>query len=139
MLRSHNKSIIQILGRNPIHPFPARMAPGIALEALGDSKASLRVLDPMVGSGTVLAVACANGHQALGIDLDPLAVLIAGVWTRPINAGRVRNKAAEVLDQARGKFRAITARQAYPFNSDDKTQKFIRYWFDAHARRQLAV
>lgn len=84
-------------------------------------------------------MARANGHQALGIDLDPLAVLLAGVWTRPINAGRVRTKAAEVLDQARGKFRAITARQAYPFKSDDETQKFIRYWFDAHARRQLAV
>jgi hypothetical protein len=72
MLKSHNKSILEALGRNPIHPFPARMAPGIALEALGESKAPLRVLDPMVGSGTVLAVARARGHHAFGVDLDPL-------------------------------------------------------------------
>lgn len=61
MLKSHNKTILEILGRNPIHPFPARMAPGIALEALGDSETKLRVLDPMVGSGTVLAVAPKKG------------------------------------------------------------------------------
>src|SRR5436190_8345850 len=101
MLKSHNKTIFEILGRNPIHPFPARMAPGIALEALGDSKVPLRVLDPMTGSGTVLAVARANGHRAFGIDLDPLAVLLAGVWTRTVDATQVREKATEVLDRAK--------------------------------------
>jgi SAM-dependent methyltransferase len=139
MLRSHNKSINQILGRNPIHPFPARMAPGIALEALGDSKAALRVLDPMVGSGTVLAVACANGHEAFGIDLDPLAVLLASVWTRPLNAGRTRSRASGALNQAKETFRKIVTREAYPINSDDETREFIRYWFDPYARRQLAA
>ena len=53
MLRSHHKTIFETLGRSPIHPFPARMAPGIALDALGQSKTPLRVLDPMAGSGTV--------------------------------------------------------------------------------------
>ncbi|MDG7002209.1 MAG: hypothetical protein JRN15_24180 [Nitrososphaerota archaeon] len=113
------------------------MAPGIALEALGESKASLQVLDPMVGSGTVLAVASANGHQAIGVDLDPLAVLLASVWTRPVDARRIRNKATEVLDQAKREFRIITSGHAYPAKTDDETHKFIRYWFDAYARRQL--
>src|SRR5271157_965087 len=133
MLKSHKKSINQILGRSPIHPFPARMAPGIALEALGDSKAALRVLDPMVGSGTVLAVACANGHEAFGIDLDPLAVLLASVWTRPLNGDRTWSKASEVLDQAKGRFYKTATRQAYPVDSDDETRRFIRYWFDPYA------
>src|SRR5262245_5226228 len=94
MLKSHRKTIFEILGRHPIHPFPARMAPGIALEALGDGKEQLRVLDPMVGSGTVLAVARANGHRAFGVDLDPLAVLLAGVWTRTAEPDRINEKAA---------------------------------------------
>src|SRR6266446_6123248 len=98
MLKSHKKSILEILGRNPIHPFPARMAPGIALEALGESKAPLRILDPMAGSGTVLAVARSKGHRAFGLDVDPLAVLLAGVWTRTVDVERVNEKAAEVLD-----------------------------------------
>ena len=101
MLKSHKKTILETLGRNPIHPFPARMAPGIALEALGESETPLRVLDPMAGSGTVLAVARAKGHRAFGIDLDPLAVLLAGVWTRTVDAERVNDKAAEVLSVCR--------------------------------------
>src|SRR5882757_5621447 len=104
MLRSHSKTIFETLGRNPIHPFPARMAPGIALEALGQNKAPLRVLDPMAGSGTVLAVARANGHRAFGVDLDPLAVLLAGVWTRTVDTERMNDKAAQVLDRAKAAF-----------------------------------
>lgn len=139
MLDFHSKTIFEALGRKPIHPFPARMAPGIALEALGECNTPLRVLDPMVGSGTVLAVARANGHRAFGLDLDPLAVLLAKVWTRTVDAVRVADTAGIVLERARSAFRASTSGQAYPLRSDDETRKFTRYWFDGYARRQLAA
>src|ERR1700733_15468557 len=139
MLKSHRKTILQTLGRNPIHPFPARMAPGIALEALGKSKIPLKVLDPMVGSGTVLAVARAKGHRAFGVDIDPLAVLLAGVWTRTVDPQEANEKAAEVLDRAKMSFARLPSGLAYPAGSDDETRKFIRYWFDDYARRQLAA
>src|SRR5579862_8629482 len=139
MLRSHHKTIFEILGRHPIHPFPARMAPGIALEALGESKKPLLVLDPMAGSGTVLAVARANGHRACGVDLDPLAVLLAGVWTRSIDAADVTDKAEEVLSRARARMKTLPVSQAYPPDSDEETRSFIRYWFDSYVRRQLAA
>jgi DNA modification methylase len=139
MLKSHKKTILETLGRSPIHPFPARMAPGIALDALGESKTPLKVLDPMAGSGMVVAVARANGHKAFGVDLDPLAVLLASVWTRTIDARRVNGKAAEVLDRAKEALGPLPSRLAYPAGSDDETRKFIRYWFDENARRQLAA
>lgn len=139
MIRSHTKTIAETLGRGPIHPFPARMAPGIALEALGDSKTPLRVLDPMAGSGTVLAVARAKGHRAFGVDLDPLAVLLAGVWTRTVDVEAVTEKASEVLDRAKAAFRLLPSGSAYPAKSDEDTRKFIRYWFDDYARGQLAA
>jgi DNA modification methylase len=139
MLKSHKKTIFETLGRNPIHPFPARMAPGIALEALGGCKRPLRVLDPMAGSGTVLAVARSKGHRAFGTDLDPLAVLLAGVWTRTIDPDRVNDKAAEVLDRAKATFTRLPSGCAYPASSDEETRKFIRYWFDDYSRRQLAA
>src|ERR1700677_2170233 len=119
MLRSHNKTIFETLGRRPIHPFPARMAAGIALEALGEKKKPLRVLDPMAGSGTVLAVARANGHRAFGVDLDPLAVLLAGVWTQALAAARAQYKAAEVLARAKNAFGLLPAGKAYPADSDN--------------------
>jgi SAM-dependent methyltransferase len=139
MLKSHNKTILETVGRSPIHPFPARMAPGIALEALGESKTPLRVLDPMAGSGTVLAVARANGHHALGVDIDPLAVLLASVWTRTIDPTEANERADEVLARAKLRFAAIPSGRAYPAGSDEDTRAFIRYWFDDYARRQLAV
>lgn len=139
MLKSHKKTILETLGRNPIHPFPARMAPGIALEALGKGSGTLRVLDPMAGSGTVLAVARANGHRAFGVDLDPLSVLLADVWTRTVNAELIRDKAYEILHRAKSAFDLLPAGQAYPAGSDGETRDFIRYWFDEYARRQLTA
>ena len=139
MLRSDSKTIFEALGRNPIHPFPARMAPGIALDALGNSREPLRVLDPMTGSGTVLAVARAKGHRAFGVDLDPLAVLLAGVWTRTVDAERVIDKAEDVFSRAHACMRQLAVSQAYPPHADEETRRFIRYWFDDYVRRQLAA
>lgn len=139
MLKFHKKTILETLGRKPIHPFPARMAPGIALEALGESRLPLRVLDPMVGSGTVLAVARAKGHRAFGVDLDPLAVLLASVWTRTVDVERVISKGDAVLERARSVFGSLPSSRAYPTGSDEETCRFTRYWFDAYARRQLTA
>jgi len=138
MLKSHRKTILEALGRSPIHPFPARMAPGIALDAIGDDK-ELRVLDPMAGSGTVLAVARSKGHRAFGFDLDPLAVLLASVWTQSVDADDISTEAEEVLARARRRFHSLTTGSAYPDGSDEETRAFIRYWFDDYARRQLAA
>src|ERR1044072_253056 len=113
MLRGHQKTVYQALGRHPIHPFPARMSPGIALAALGNAGPGLRVLDPMAGSGTALAVARANGHPALGFDLDPLAVLLAGVWTSTVDPTDVLNRASDVLNRARQGFPDVSLRDAY--------------------------
>jgi DNA modification methylase len=134
----HNRTILETLGRHPIHPFPARMAPGIALDALGEIDGPITVLDPMAGSGTVLAVARANGHRAIGFDLDPLAVLLAGVWTRSINPDAAIESASEVLHRAKGFLKSLPQGMAYPINADEETRRFIRYWFDGYARRQLS-
>jgi SAM-dependent methyltransferase len=137
MTRSDRKSIFEALGREFVHPFPARMAPGIALEVLAEAKKPLRVLDPMMGSGTVPAVARSKGHRAIGIDIDPLAVLMSTVWTRAVNTEEVRDKADEVLDRAKGIFATLSQCDAYPRHADYRTRRFVTYWFDGYARRQL--
>ena len=137
MSRTNNKTLYDILGRNSVHPFPARMAPDIALDVIADCKESLRVLDPMSGSGTVLAVARANRHHAIGVDTDPLAVLISRVWTTSIDSDALRQRAVEVFAAARETFESLRARDAYPMNADEHTRQFIRFWFDVRARRQL--
>ena len=91
-----------------------------------------------MGSGTVLAVARSKGHQAIGFDIDPLAVLISKVWVTAIQPRAVQQKAIEVLDRAQEVFRKLPTRDAYPAHADEETRRFVAYWFDGYARRQLA-
>ena len=133
------ETIYDTLGRESVHPFPARMAPGLALEAVSGQGSSLRVLDPMMGSGTVLALARLEGHRAIGCDIDPLAVLISRVWTTSIDPESVLKRAEQVLLRARDRFCRIRCRDAYPQGADGETRKFVAYWFDDYARRQLAA
>ena len=138
MNQSREKSVFEILSRDSVHPFPARMAPGLALDVIAECRRPLRILDPMSGSGTVLAVADAKGHHAVGVDIDPLAVLISRVWTTAINVEAVQDAAATALEHARRIFTSLPTRDAYPRNADSETRQFTRYWFDDYARRQLA-
>ena len=138
MNQSREKSVYAILGRDSVHPFPARMAPGLTLDVIADCQGPLRILDPMSGSGTVLAVAHSKGHHAVGVDLDPLAVLISRVWTTAVDVEAVQDAATTVLEHARRIFTSLPTRDAYPKNADSETRQFTRHWFDDYARRQLA-
>src|SRR3954464_11157502 len=104
MSKAYKKTIYETLGRDPVHPFPARMAPGIAFDIIAAEPEPIRILDPMMGSGTVLAVARAHGHKAIGVDIAPLAVLLARVWTTVVDVAAVEEKAVEVLARARNDF-----------------------------------
>lgn len=133
---AYKKTVYQALGRESVHPFPARMAPGIALDAMRQ-KTNLRVLDPMMGSGTVLALARARGHHAFGVDIDPLAVLMTRAWTTALDHAATVDEARAVLARAMVRYAKFSATDAWPLESDEETRAFAAYWFDGEARRQL--
>lgn len=65
------------------HSYPARLHPLTARRLIeGFSKENSRVLDPFCGSGTVVVEARALGRQALGSDLNPLAVELSWLKSR---------------------------------------------------------
>jgi site-specific DNA-methyltransferase (cytosine-N4-specific) len=71
-----------------LHSYPARFIPQIPRELIrlfhpGDQSA---VLDPFCGCGTTLVEAVGAGIPAVGLDLNPLAVLISKVKTTPLSA-----------------------------------------------------
>jgi len=75
------------------HPLLAGMNPAVAralLPLLGLGRGQ-RVLDPFVGSGTVLVEAAAAGLEGLGVDISPLAAFIAThhAWTEGTAADRL--------------------------------------------------
>jgi DNA modification methylase len=119
----------------PIHPFPARMAPEIALAALSNLPTGSIVLDPMTGSGTAVRFASEKGHQGIAFDRDPLAVLMTKVWTTPICTKCLRGTAADVADAAA---RLNPSLIHLPWiDNDQETGEFVSYWFGMSQRDDL--
>ena len=117
-----------------IHPFPARMAPDLALSSL-ERLAYGVVLDPMSGSGTVARAAQAKGLSAIGFDLDPLAVLISKVSTTFIDD--------EIVESSWMKFRdALKNLQCEAvvldwMDDSPDAVRFVNFWFAEKQRYSL--
>lgn len=116
----------------PIHPFPARMAPELAIREIARLREGT-VLDPMAGSGTVLREASDRGHHAVGYDVDPLAVLMVRVWTTPVSDAAIERTVKCVLRSA---LRASEVNLPW-IDRDKETLDFTRYWFGLKQRRRL--
>jgi len=79
------------LSIHSMHPYPARFIQEIprALIELFPPPPGTSVLDPFCGSGTTLVEAQNRNIDSLGIDLHPLACLIARVKTCPLTGDLV--------------------------------------------------
>ena len=85
--------------------YPALMVPSLQ-SAIFDAvlpalPASAAVLDPFVGSGTTLAEARSRSLSFMGIDINPLAVLISSVKAGPMTTAAFVRRAREVELAAR--------------------------------------
>lgn len=108
------------------------MAPELALNGLSGLNEGDVVLDPMTGSGTVCRQASDNGLRAIGLDMDPLSVLMTRTWTSPQANDVTRAFAADVLIEAR------TLSDEVPLHwFDAETEAFTRFWFSDRQRCDL--
>ena len=116
------------------HAYPARMHPATAARLIESFVPPERiVLDPFCGSGTVLVEALRQGRPSIGTDLNPLAVALSALKTRPRPPGELDalvSAAKRVAAFADGRRKAKAgATQRYP-NID-------REAFDAHVLLEL--
>lgn len=125
--------MIHVMAALPIHPFPARMAPEVALSHCCALDAGSIVLDPMAGSGTVLRMAAEQGLIGLGFDADPLAVLMARVWTTPVDPHALRRAAHDIVAEVASL--SLESALLPWIDQDSATSAFIDYWFGP--RQQL--
>lgn len=119
-----------------IHPFAARMASELLDDHLSRLSPGSTVLDPMCGSGTVLKKAVELGHNAIGFDMDPLAVLMTKVALTAID----RNKALSLLRSILRNIDSNAKSTELPkwIEKCNETTAFVKFWFGLKQRRRLS-
>jgi site-specific DNA-methyltransferase (cytosine-N4-specific) len=78
-----------------IYRYPAMMVAPVVRRLIDDYspvKDGGRLLDPFCGSGSALVEAMLHGMASVGVDLNPLAVLLARVKTTPLDPDRIRRE-----------------------------------------------
>jgi hypothetical protein len=140
---------------HPFHGYPARLHPATArvlVELVGQGAGRSPLVDPFCGSGTVLVEARAAGLAAVGVDLNPLAVLVAHAktWTVPAPRRKLLHRVGhEITGQVLAAGKA--ARRSHPdgaapaplrrpagFDPNARNRRLAR-WFAPHVRRELEL
>lgn len=121
--------------RDYVHGFctyPAMMVPkmqremlDVCLEHLQDT--SIRLLDPFAGSGTILVEGMLRGLNIVGIDINPLAILLCKAKTTILNPTTLHEKTVQL-------FAWITIHDKTPLYKFDGINK----WFTNQAISDLS-
>ncbi len=110
------------------------MAPELALNSL-QSLQTGTVLDPMTGSGTVARLAKSRSLNALGFDLDPLAVLISKVGTTAVDDEAIERQSLILLSAARS-LKDSDACLDW-IDGDAEAERYVEFWFGGSQRADL--
>ncbi|HET7500042.1 MAG TPA: hypothetical protein VFK02_03540 [Kofleriaceae bacterium] len=141
---------------HPFHSYPARLHPATARvlvelvgSGVGHGAGDAPIVDPFCGSGTALVEARAAGRPAVGVDLNPLAVLVARAktWTAPARRRKELHQigheiTGRVLAAGRAARRsgAESAPMRRPAGFDPNARnRRLASWFAPHVRRELEL
>lgn len=122
-----------------LHPYPARMIPQIARRLIEMySLSGDKVLDPFCGSGGVLVESVLRGRESFGIDINPLACLLARVKSTPLNPELLMNcweklRASIEKNIIAARFKQINV-EVPEFRGTN-----IQYWFKPYMIEELSI
>lgn len=113
------------------HKYPAKFIPHIPKWAIGkylNGNKDKNILDPFCGSGTTLVEGVLAGYNVIGVDIDPLSVMISKVKTTRIDENEL-NKISSWL------IKEIKANKKGNYKPDCET---IEHWFTKEAIKNLS-
>ena len=111
-----------------IHPYTAKLIPQIPRYFMKKyAQGNCVIFDPFCGSGTSLLEAVCQKKEAVGIDLNPLAVLISKVKTTPIDSEDLSLS----VDLVKNELKKCNYRSKVEFPNKD-------YWFCRVAQDELS-
>lgn len=118
-----------------IHLYPARMHPEIARRVITKyaKDTSKVIFDPFMGSGGVLLESTIHGNNAIGLDINPFAVLLSKVKTTPIKKN-LHAELENILINSKRDFKNGRKYSDYMPSSYDLTK-----WFSSEVLRLLAI
>jgi site-specific DNA-methyltransferase (cytosine-N4-specific) len=126
-----------------IHPYFAKFSPEIPCYLIREyTEEGDVVLDPFSGSGTTLVESLSLGRNAIGVDANPLACLIAKVKTTKLQDGD-RRLAREVISDISTDVNSLYGQQNLLGKSFEEPEipEFHNRddWFNKNVQKELAV
>jgi len=127
------------------HRYPAKFIPQLAKRLiLNYSKLEDLVCDPFMGCGTTIVEALVNKRRAIGIDINPVAVLISKAKSFPLDPKELEILSDQFLQSASFSIdyykKSNTSKNTEVIDPLVPNNDRIRYWFPPEViRRNLGI
>jgi DNA modification methylase len=119
------------------HLYPARMHPEIAKRLIAKYASDTKnvVFDPFMGSGGVLVEAVLHGNNAIGIDVNPFAVLLSKVKTTPIAVNKLQKTYEKIIINSKNDFESKIR-----YDNAPKSKSLdINFWYKKDVIEKLQI
>jgi DNA modification methylase len=123
-----------------LHSFPAKFPPQLPRRFISElTQEGNVVLDPMMGSGTTILEAFLEGRQAIGFDIDPLALLLSRVKVQTFDKSELLSAGNAIMSRAHKNLHLYPdlLRNQIEKRYDEKSRQFIDYWFAPETQLEL--
>jgi len=121
------------------HTYPAMMIPPISKRLIQMyGKKSKTILDPFVGSGTVMVEATLTNNlkEAYGTDINPLALLLANVKTTSLSYSDLKKQYEKISAKIKNDLWELNTLQK---DTTVPSFKNISFWFKPRIAKELSI
>ena len=121
------------------HAYPAKFIPQIPKSTIMKfTKEGDVVLDPFCGCGTALIEAKLHNRNAIGVDLNPIAVLVSKAKTTPLSKYQIE-RALEILPKIKEDISRYYSNNKISVNYKIPMFNNINHWFQENVIHELAI